>query len=688
MCGICGIVSARGLRPEDARRLRAVNRAQTSRGPDGAGEFFSGGAFPSDAVTAADDARVLAGGDGPSHAMLAMRRLSIIDLTGGWQPLFNEDRSLALVCNGEVYNFVELRRELEGRGHRFATKSDCETILHLYEEHGPECLKFLRGMYAFALWDSKRRRLLIGRDRMGEKPLYLFEDRGDSGGGPRLLFASEMKAILASGLVPFELDPVGVNLYMHYHWVPEPHTAVKGVRKLAAGHYLLVDVDPWRVQERCYWRMEDAAPVEGDPATLIRAELETISEQIIRSDVPVGVALSGGVDSSLIACLAARKYPGTMHAFSVGYRGRPRQDERAMAKALADHLGMPMHEIEIDPGDVAGFFPELCYLRDDPISDIAGHGYYHLNRAAREAGCPVLLQGHGGDELFWGYSWCIQAAELALRKSGQPMLCGGSGATGLERWVPRSISPAGLRDYVLRMGQVLAGWRRLGPDPQAPPEQLPFYDMLAHFQAADWAQGRLFPAAFRETIAQAAAPHELFRFPRPWNDVGVLVTKVISESYMMQVGLAQGDRLSMASSVELRLPLVDYKLVELVIGLRKTHPDHHLGSKRWLKDAVKDVLPEWVMNRRKRGFNPPGAVWGRQIMDRYGADLESGYLVEHGALTPQAARSMAGARSRFSPWSDLGWKALVLEMWARRMAAQASVSAAAFAAPASELVPA
>ena len=216
MCGIAGIISQAPLTPAEIDSVRKENSKLTHRGPDGSGEFLD------------------------SHVMLAMRRLSIIDLDGGWQPLYNEDRTLTLVANGEIYNFVELRERLERQGHRFNTHSDCETILHLYEEHGLDFVQHLRGMFAFALWDSKHRKLIVARDRMGEKPVYVYETNG------RVLFASEMKALLASGLVPFELDPTAVNLYFHYQYVPEPLTPLKGVRKLDAASMLVVDLDPWR----------------------------------------------------------------------------------------------------------------------------------------------------------------------------------------------------------------------------------------------------------------------------------------------------------------------------------------------------------------------------------------------------------------------------------------------------------
>ena len=348
MCGIAGIISSEPLSVSHTKSVERMNNALIHRGPDSEGIFND------------------------RHIALAHRRLSIIDLATGDQPLYNSDRSLVLIANGEIYNFIELREELKGKGCIFSTNSDCEVIVYLYAHYGIECLHYLRGMFAFALWDKKRKRLLLARDRMGEKPIYLFEKDN------HIVFSSEMKSLLTSGLVPFSLDPHAVNEYFHYQYVPEPKTPIKGVRKLAPAHYMTIDIDNWHVIEKQYWCMRDASPLTGDPSELIQCELNRISELVIRSDVPVGVALSGGLDSSAIAALAVRKSPDTMHAFSVGYPGRPSCDERQEARAFADALKMPFHEIELTTEEMVDFFPELVFLRDDPIADISGFCYYRL----------------------------------------------------------------------------------------------------------------------------------------------------------------------------------------------------------------------------------------------------------------------------------------------------------------------
>ena len=637
MCGIAGIISKRPIEPGEIAALGTMNDRLRHRGPDGAGQFTD------------------------ANVALAMRRLSIIDLTGGWQPLYNEDRSLAIVANGEIYNYVELRQQLEARGHRLQTSGDIETILHLYEEHGLDCVQHLRGMFVFALWDSKRRRLVLARDRMGEKPLYLYE-RED-----RLVFASEMKALIASGLVRFELDPGAVDLYFQYQYVPEPMTPLKGVRKLDAAHLLIVDTDPWRVEDRCYWRMEDAPPIEGDPATLIREELETVSRIVIRSDVPVGVALSGGLDSSAIAALAAREYPGTMHAFSVGYPHRPEHDERAAAGALADHLEMPFHDIELTTEDMVAFFPELVYWRDDPIADISGFGYYAVMKLAREHGVPVVLQGQGGDELFWGYSWVQDAARESARKS----FLAEHGALAalpqyLEFHLPRSLSRLAVGEWAHSLGGLRPGLKSWLRDRHAPANQLVFYDLVSDFRTSARESKHLFTAAFSEQLNGSTAAG-LFTRKHSRSDIDVALTRLICDTYLRENGVTQGDRLSMASSIELRLPLLDHRLIETVIGLRKAQTDARQQPKAWLKAAIRDLLPDWVMQRPKRGFSPPVTEWHRALFAVHGERLADGYLSQHGILNQESARRLSAGPFPHGAITPISFKALVLETWCRNL---------------------
>jgi len=611
-----------------------MSSALTHRGPDGEGKF------------------------NVPHLAMAMRRLSIIDLNSGWQPLYNEDRSVVVIANGEIYNYVELREALQKRRHRLSTKSDIETIAHLYEDHGLDCVKYLRGMFAFALWDAKQNRLVLARDRIGEKPLYIYQT------GDAVYFASEIRALVKTGKVKLDFDPAALHLYFHYGYIPEPRTPFVSVRKLPAGHLLVVDTKNWQIEEHSYWRMEDIPPLEGDPVGLIRQQLEEVSALVVRSDVPVGVALSGGIDSSAIVALSTRTYPGVLQAFSVGYPSRPANDEREQAKSLAKSLKIPFHEVELTTEEQADFFDELIYLRDDPIADISGFGYYVVSRKARDLGVPVLLQGQGGDELFWGYEWVRQAALRTLRKKNF-----GSSGLGylyhLDKMLPSGLRPRKVWNWAksgFGFSNLLSAYQQ---DFGGSPEDMVFMDLTPDFVSAREEMPGFYTPQFTERVQNFPA-ESLHRYKHPWPDVPVTITQLIMQTYLLENGIAQGDRLSMANSVELRLPFVDYRLVETVIGLRRVYPDYKLPVKYWLKEALHDILPEEILLRPKQGFAPPVREWYRRAFQKHQHKLLDGVLVRQGVLTSQAAKQFAEG-TFLRGVVPLSFKALVLELWARRM---------------------
>ncbi len=615
-------------------RVRRIGASLRHRGPDGEGEFV-----------------------GP-HAHLAMRRLAIIDLNGGWQPLYNEDKSIALVSNGEVYNYLELQDELRGKGHCYRTHSDCESILHAYEEFGEDFVHKLRGMYAFALYDLRNRKVILGRDRMGEKPLYVVEREGE------LWFASELRSIMVGQLVPFKLDPGAVQDYFHYLYVPEPRTPIVGVRKLPAGHTLTISLDSWKVEQKCYWRLLDAPPVHGEPRKLVREELERIAQLVTRADVPIAVALSAGIDSSAVAALVSKQKPGQVHAFTIGYTGSPRQDERGPAARWAKHLGMPFHPVEVSVREFVELFAERSFWRDDPIADIAGHNYYAVARAARDAGIPVLLQGQGADELFWGYSWVQQAARLSKLKAAGRLDDPGQQWERVRDLFPRGVNHGAMRAWALRTLGFYYGYRRVHPDEGSPKDRPVFYNLAGEYQLGRWAMPRIFSASMQQRL-EGRDPASLFDTPKPWPDLGALITSLICSTYLVENGMVQGDRLSMVNSVELRLPFSDYRLAELAVGLRKAHPDDHLPPKHHLKAAIADLLPEWIMNRPKSGFTPPSKTWMPALLDAYRHSLPEGYLVTHGIIDPDAAVWLSKPAGRAAAQSDLFYRTLVLEFWCR-----------------------
>ncbi len=634
MCGICGLISRTPLSPDDHEVVRKINASLRHRGPDGEGEHVH------------------------RHAHLAMRRLAIIDLTGGWQPLYNEDKSIALVANGEVYNFVELREKLERLGHRFRTRSDCETIIHGYEQWGDDVVHELRGMYAFALLDTTRNRVLLGRDRMGEKPLYLCEKDG------QIWFASELRSMMSAGLVPFTLDPGAINLFYHYAYVPEPRTPIVGIRKLPAGCRLSIDLNAWRAREERYWRLDDAPPLEGDPKTIIRAELERVADIITRADVPVGIALSAGIDSSAVAALVSRRKPGQIHALCVGYPDRHHADEREPARRWAHELRMPFHEVEIPIREVVEMFPERAYWRDDPIADPAGHGYFAVSRLARSLGIPVLLQGQGGDELFWGYEWLRRAARMTREKAGGRLNSLPNRWRRFRDHLPMGISGTALRGWAFRNLGLWHGYQQINPDAGEPADRCVFYNLTVEYQRGAWATPRLFTSSFRNQ-ARASDPGSLFTLDRPWPDIGALLTRLVCETYLVENGMTQADRLSMMNSVEVRLPLSDYRLGEIAVGLRKAHPDDHLAPKFWLREAVGDLLPGWILDRPKTGFTPPSRRWMPALADAYRTSLSDGFLTGRGILDAKQVDLLLQEYSRLSPWPDLFFRSLVLEFWCR-----------------------
>lgn len=365
MCGISGVIAETDLDPGDIALLERVNARLVHRGPNSDGLYREG------------------------PVAIAMRRLAIIDLAGGDQPLFTEDRSKILVCNGEIYNHKELRSGLLKAGHRLGSHSDVETILHLYEERGRRAVEALDGMYAFALWDRTRKALLLGRDRLGEKPLYLWRDRrGD--GAARLWFASELRALLEV-IPPSErrLSKLAFSQFMTFQYLVEPVTPLEGVTQLPPAHVLEVTPQSLDARPQPYWSLfRLPANVEKDPVGLVRAALDTACQRMGSADVPVGVALSGGIDSSLVAALTARHYPGQIQAFSVGYPGRPATDERGIAERFARRIGIPFTSVELDTGNIAADFPALVTAMDTPVGDIAAAATSRWPRRRARLACP------------------------------------------------------------------------------------------------------------------------------------------------------------------------------------------------------------------------------------------------------------------------------------------------------------
>lgn len=595
MCGICGIFAEQLSTAEREAKVQRMNQEMLHRGPDSQGIYSSG------------------------PATIAMRRLAIVDLQGGQQPLFNETGDLAIVCNGEIYNHAELRQRLTAAGHRFATHSDVEVILHAYEEYGTESLHHLRGMFAFALWDGRRRQLLLARDRLGEKPLYLYRDSAGI-----VSFASELRSLAKSLPNGRPLSSQAFNLFLTFQYIPEPLTPIENIHQLPAGHFLILSEQSPHPEPIPYWdrRVLHASPTA--PARRVADALDSACLLMGTADVPVGVALSGGIDSSLVAAITARHYPQDLKAFTIGYSGRPVTDERSQAKALADHLGIPCVEIEIDDQEVIDDFPSMMAFMDTPIADIAGYGYFAVSRAARKAGVPVLLSGMGGDEFFWGYSWVREAVSR-----NTDILSGNHRRSFRDRLLRRS------------------------------PPSIDFFGVHTALR-----RGNEYSRQLLTSSALSHVPDDLWLTMNgldPLLPMHLAVSELLNRTWLRSNCLALVDRMSMAHSVEVRLPLLDVDLVNMVTGMRNDGlSDWHLPHKSLLIDALADVLPADVLQRRKQGFTPPVSRWMQGIYSRYSHLLSGGYLVVSGLVDQDRMEKLLPAMDQ-----ETRYKLLFMECWCR-----------------------
>lgn len=639
MCGILGVVSRdrnsnQCLLESDLARL-------SHRGPDADGIYTD------------------------SYVSLGHTRLAIIDLTeGGKQPMLSQDGRYVVTFNGEIYNFIELKADLERLGERFRSRSDTEVLLTAYRVWGRSCVERFRGMFAFAVWDKQEKAIFFGRDRCGERPLfYCLSDK-------KLVFSSELKALLPLLDHTPDIDPEFVDMYLHYQYVPEPYTLLKGVRKLPAAHTMYLSLADWSAIPRRYWDIEDIASDGSLPTDTqgilhrLREGLEDAVKMTLRADVPVAVALSGGVDSSAIAALAQRNSPQPLHAFSVGYPGRPPYDERHQAQALANSLGMIFHEVELPTDRFVDFFPRLVRMMDEPIADPAAFGHFAVPQAAAENGIKVLLSGIGGDEVFWGYNWVARSAQINEAIATHPFM------RVLPEWISRPRAQRLLRklSHSKKWPSGIKYWANLlteAADAETPPDQLRFYMMTPDFRAAFSIKGEAYGPAmaqlrpinpFRPTKMGVRGPAK----------IPAAVIKLLFETWLVSNALTLGDRVSMGASVETRLPFLDHKLLGLTMAFRDRTPDHRLGQKFWLRSCLKGVLPTEILERPKSGFRPPVTEWLVGVIQEYKDTLINGVLTQTGIISPRGVQQLLqSTESLRGDTLFFAYKLLVLEQWLR-----------------------
>ncbi len=597
------------------------------------------------------------------HIQFGHTRLAIIDLTeSGHQPMTYEDGRYVMTYNGEVYNYRELRVELEAKGERFVSRSDTEILLAAYKVWGRECVAHFRGMFAFALWDEREKILFLARDRCGEKPLFYHRDN------QCLAFASELKGLLPILRSRPAFDLSAVDMYLHYQYVPEPFTLLEGVQKIPAGHTLMLSLDNWFAEPVRYWSVEEPTKITGLPTDTpgilrcIRDGLEEAVKLTLRSDVPVGVALSGGVDSGAIAALAQKHSSEPIHAFSVGYPGRPPYDERAQAQSLAKQLGMIVHEVELPVGNFVDFFPKLVRIMDEPIADPAAFGHYSVPKGAADHGVKVLLSGLGGDELFWGYPWVTEtvttnqtlATSRVLRAVVTLMAL-----PGIQQVLKNMTHHLSLPSY----GQHWVSQLCDAGSSLRPGHQLYFYEAEPHFKDAFRAKASVYGPAMR-TVSDQNSFRPTDIGPREVEQIPAAVIRMLLNTWLVSNCLSLGDRVSMGVGVETRLPFLDVRLMELVMAFRSKQPDHTLGQKAWLRMALKGVLPEEVLTRPKAGFRPPTQEWILGVITRYGNGLRDGNLTNAGVLNEKKVNAILSDMPK-QGWFELFflYKLVLLDMW-------------------------
>jgi asparagine synthase (glutamine-hydrolysing) len=604
MCGICGILATSPGFDASKETVIAMRDTMVHRGPDDAGADAWG----------ADDCRVA----------LGHRRLSIVDLSpAGHNPMPNEDETVWITFNGEIYNHLSLRAELEAKGHRYRSHCDTESIVHLWEEDGPRCVERLQGMFAIAIWDQRRGELFLARDRLGIKPLYYAEPPGG------FVFGSEIKALLAHPAIGPELDEEAFFHYLTFVSTPAPLTMFKGISKLAPGERMIVRADG-SIERDIFWTpMSERA--EQEVASLSEELMEERLLELLRAsikkrmmaDVPFGVFLSGGVDSSTNVALMSELMSGPVRTFSVAFREYEAYNELEYAREIAQRFGTDHHEVIIDWQDLESFLPEMIFHQDEPLADWVCVPLYYVARLARENGTIVVQVGEGSDELFHGYDGYIQAARFARRI-----------------WKPMQRVPAPLRRGAGQAVTALA--RRVGRGEvhalkiaEAAEGRLPFWGGAICYQGAIKERvvaqnGRVGPDSY-EVVRRfwEAAERE-----RPSADLLQKMTYLELKQRLAELLLMRVDKMTMATSVEARVPFLDHELVEFALALPPRMKVRDGVGKYLLKrTASRSLLPSHIVYRKKQGFGAPVAEWFRGELGRRAQDhIKTSALREHRLL--------------------------------------------------------
>jgi asparagine synthase (glutamine-hydrolysing) len=562
MCGICGVYNAQSGEPVSEQLIEHMTHLISHRGPDDSGVYL----------------------DGPVG--LGFARLSIIDLDSGHQPMSNETEDIWIVFNGEIWNYQVLRKELIEKGHQFRSNCDTETIVHAYEEYGVDCIARLHGMFGFAIWDGSRRRLLLARDRAGKKPLYYTRVNSN------LIFASEIKSLLCYPGVKRQVDLQALGDFLSVRYVPGPATLFANIYKVQPGHWLLYENDT--IQEKCYWDFTfgetEHRPVE-EYIQGIRQHVHRAVEERMMADVPVGALLSGGVDSSIITGTMSQLTSQPVKTFAVGF-DVPGYSELPYARVVAHHFGTEHHELLVKCSDLSAYWPLLTWHRDEPVSEPSDLGVYLISRLARKH-VKVVLSGEGGDELFAGYPKYI------------------------VDWLARyyHLLPAPIRNQVIMpfLEHLPYGMRKLKLAATALSQPAPQ-------RWINWFG--IFNGPLKEGVlsssAKAGIDLDSSRIFRGWLEKNPQRDDLSSMLYLdtkiwlPDNLLMKGDKMTMAASLEARIPLLDYKLIEYAASIPSNIKIKPFKAKYLFKRAFTDFLPETILTRKKMGFNVPTGIWFRE----------------------------------------------------------------------------
>jgi len=622
MCGIAGFISREAGRDDRASLLDRMCRVITHRGPDEQGTLVRG------------------------RAALGMRRLAIIDLKSGQQPIFDCSGDLAIVFNGEIYNYRELKTELESLGHRFKTNCDTETIVHAYEQFGADCVSRLRGMFAFAIYDFRDDSLFIARDRVGKKPLFYAPDAAGD-----LVFGSELKSLLEHPGVTREIDPAALDAFLTFGYVPEEFCVFKGVRKLPPGHWLRYGGG--RIETASYWDFEysggDESRSEAEWIELIREKLREAVRIRLVSEVPLGAFLSGGVDSSSIVGLMSEVSETPVRTFSIGFN-EDSFNELKFARIAAKHFGTEHHEFIVTP-DLVDVVDDLVWHFDEPFADSSALPTFMVSKLAREF-VTVVLSGDGGDELFAGYTrYAIDKRRSGLGKLPAPI------RRGLLRPLSEAL-PAAARGRNFIYNASLDAVDR-------------YIDSVSYFGTLK--KGELYSDALRRSVAVSGAEdaESVFRriaaVPASEDPLDRLLY-LDSKTYLPSDILTKVDRMTMAASVEARVPLLDHELIELVERIPSRLKLNGTETKYIFKKAMEGIVPREILYREKQGFGVPINEWiNAELKDRIVEDLRSQKAVGRGYFDPRFVESLLDEHARGRrDHSHAVWILWMLELWHRR----------------------